>query len=44
MPNYLMNTYASLPVSFIRGEGAYLWDEDNQPYLDALSGIAVCGL
>ncbi len=44
MTNYLMNTYASLPVSFTHGEGAYLYDNDNQPYLDALSGIAVCSL
>ncbi|MFK5984143.1 MAG: acetylornithine transaminase [Pseudomonadota bacterium] len=44
MSNYLMNTYASLPVSFVRGEGAILWDEEEQQYLDALSGIAVCGL
>jgi acetylornithine/N-succinyldiaminopimelate aminotransferase len=44
MSDYLMNTYASLPVSFVRGEGAYLWDENNHSYLDALSGIAVCGL
>ncbi len=44
MSDYLLNTYASLPVSFIRGEGAYLWDDNDQHYLDALSGIAVCGL
>jgi acetylornithine/N-succinyldiaminopimelate aminotransferase len=44
MSDCIMNTYASLPVSFIRGEGAYLWDENNHSYLDALSGIAVCGL
>jgi len=44
MSDSIMNTYASLPVSFTRGEGAYLWDENNQSYLDALSGIAVCGL
>ena len=39
-----MSTYARLPVAFVRGEGAWLWDEDGQRYLDALSGIAVCGL
>jgi acetylornithine/N-succinyldiaminopimelate aminotransferase len=26
------------------GEGAWLWDTDGKRYLDALSGIAVCGL
>ncbi len=32
------------PIFFKRGEGAYLWDTNNQQYLDALCGIAVCGL
>ncbi len=40
----LMTTYARLPVSFTRGEGAWLIDEFQNKYLDALSGIAVCGL
>jgi len=40
----LMNTYARLPVAFVRGEGIWLWDESGKRYLDALSGIAVCGL
>jgi acetylornithine/N-succinyldiaminopimelate aminotransferase len=39
-----MKTYAPLNVTFERGEGAYLWDNHQQKYLDALSGIAVCGL
>ena len=39
-----MNTYASLPVAFTRGEGAWLWDQAGRRYLDALAGIAVCGL
>ncbi len=40
----LMNTYARLPVAFERGAGAWLWDVHGTRYLDALSGIAVCGL
>ncbi len=40
----LMNTYSRLPVTFVKGEGVWLWDEQNVRYLDALSGIAVCGL
>lgn len=40
----LMNTYAPLPVAFERGEGAYLYDGEGKAYLDALSGLAVCGL
>jgi acetylornithine/N-succinyldiaminopimelate aminotransferase len=41
---HLMNTYAPLPVSFVRGEGAWLWDEDGTRYLDAISGLGVCAL
>jgi len=40
----LMSNYARLPVTFAKGEGAYLWDTDGARYTDALSGIAVCGL
>ena len=40
----IMPTYGRLPVSFERGEGAYLFDSDGNRYLDALAGIAVCGL
>lgn len=36
-----MQTYARLPVAFVRGEGAYMWDQEGRRYLDALSGIAV---
>jgi acetylornithine aminotransferase len=39
-----MATYKRLPVTFERGEGVWLWDTDHRQYLDALSGIAVCGL
>lgn len=39
-----MATYKRLPVAFARGEGAWLWDSDGRRYLDALAGIAVCGL
>ena len=39
-----MSTYKRLPVVFERGEGVWLWDDTGKRYLDALSGIAVCGL
>ncbi|HEU0189416.1 MAG TPA: aspartate aminotransferase family protein [Gallionella sp.] len=39
--SHVMNTYARLPVTFARGEGALLWDTEGKRYLDALSGIAV---
>jgi acetylornithine aminotransferase len=44
MTEHLMNTYKPLPVGFERGEGAYLFDSEGNRYLDALCGIAVCGL
>lgn len=44
MTSYIMPTYGRLPVTFTKGEGAWLWDQDNKRYLDALSGIAVCNL
>ena len=40
----LMTTYKRLPVAFERGAGAYLYDRDGREYLDALTGLAVCGL
>ena len=44
MTSHIMPTYGRLPVTFTKGEGAWLWDQDNKRYLDALSGIAVCNL
>jgi acetylornithine aminotransferase len=44
MSNHLMNTYATLPVAFERGEGAWLWDGDGNRYLEAISGLGVCAL
>jgi len=42
--SHLMNTYSPQPVSFARGEGAWLWDTEGKKYLDGLAGIAVNGL
>jgi acetylornithine aminotransferase len=44
MTSSIMPTYSRLPVTFVRGEGAWLWDDNDKRYLDALSGIAVCNL
>lgn len=44
MSSTLMPNYARLPVTFVKGEGVWLWDTQGTRYLDALSGIAVCGL
>ncbi len=44
MKSYLMNTYNRKQVSFVKGEGVYLWDDENNKYLDALCGLAVTSL
>jgi len=41
---HLMNTYSRQPVTFVRGEGVWLWDDQGNRYLDALAGVAVNGL
>ncbi|ENU91685.1 MULTISPECIES: aspartate aminotransferase family protein [Acinetobacter] len=43
-PTHLMATYGRQAISFVRGRGAYLYTADGTEYLDALTGIAVCGL
>jgi acetylornithine/N-succinyldiaminopimelate aminotransferase len=42
--NFQMPVFAPLPVAFTHGEGAWLWDKEGRKYLDALCGVAVCGL
>ncbi|MCX8064458.1 MAG: aspartate aminotransferase family protein [Candidatus Hydrogenedentes bacterium] len=42
--NFLINTYGSRKICFVKGEGSYLWDADGKKYLDLFSGIAVCVL
>jgi acetylornithine aminotransferase len=37
----LMPTYQPLPISFARGLGTRLWDQDGREYLDAAAGVAV---
>lgn len=44
MSDTLMQTYARQPVAFVKGEGAWLYDENGEKYLDALAGVAVNGL
>ncbi|AYW40777.1 TPA: aspartate aminotransferase family protein [Burkholderia aenigmatica] len=42
--SHLMRAYARQPVSFVRGSGARLWDEQGVEYLDAIAGVAVTSL
>jgi acetylornithine/N-succinyldiaminopimelate aminotransferase len=41
---HVVPSYARLPVEFVRGEGARLWDSDGVEYLDFLCGISVTSL
>ena len=44
IPSPLMRAYARQPVSFVRGSGARLWDDQGTEYLDAIAGVAVTSL
>lgn len=44
MSQHLMNTYARQPVTFVKGEGVWLYDAQGNRYLDGLAGVAVNGL
>jgi predicted acetylornithine/succinylornithine family transaminase len=39
-----MPTYPPQPVTFVRGAGTELWDDEGRRYLDFLCGLAVTGL
>jgi acetylornithine/N-succinyldiaminopimelate aminotransferase len=41
MNDVFMHTYHRLPATFVRGEGAWLWDVQGKKYLDFTAGIAV---
>lgn len=40
----LMTTYSPLPIRLSHGEGAWVWDEEGNRYLDGFGGIAVTAL
>jgi len=40
----LANTYGCVPLAFVRGHGAYLYDADGNRYLDFFCGLAVTSL
>ena len=44
MKSNIMPTYNRKPVSFVKGEGVYLYDNKGKKYLDALCGLAVTSL
>lgn len=42
--NVMINNYGTPPVALVRGQGAVVWDEQGQEYLDLVAGIAVNAL
>jgi acetylornithine/N-succinyldiaminopimelate aminotransferase len=40
----LVNNYGCLPLAFVRGHGAYLYDAEGNRYLDFFCGLAVTSL
>jgi acetylornithine/N-succinyldiaminopimelate aminotransferase len=44
MKDPLMQTYGRQDIAFVKGEGAWLVDEQGNRYLDALSGLGVIAL
>jgi len=41
---YMMNFINRIPLTFVKGEGLYLWDENGKRYLDFVGGWAVDSL
>ncbi len=41
---YVMKTYNRFPLTFIKGDGMYVYDENGKEYLDFVAGIAVNSL
>jgi len=40
----VMQTYSRYPVTVVKGKGSYVWDDQENQYLDFTSGIATCNL
>jgi len=39
--NHVMPTYARVPLTLVKGEGTYVYDDQGHKYLDFVAGIAV---
>jgi acetylornithine/N-succinyldiaminopimelate aminotransferase len=42
--NFVFQTYQRQGKAFAKGQGVFLWDEEDKKYTDFLAGIAVCSL
>ena len=43
-PTAVMETYNRFPLTIVKGKGCWVWDKNNNLYLDAVAGIATCTL
>lgn len=41
---YVMKTYNRFPLTFVKGDGMYVYDDNDKKYLDFVAGIAVNSL
>ncbi len=41
---YVLQNYGRYPLLLVKGDGAYVWDDQGNEYLDLISGIGVNGL
>lgn len=41
---YVMKTYSRFPLTFVKGDGMYVYDENGKKYIDFVAGIAVNSL
>lgn len=42
--SHLLENYSRAPITLVRGEGVWLYDDAGKKYLDFIAGIAVCAL
>jgi acetylornithine/N-succinyldiaminopimelate aminotransferase len=42
--SHLMGNYGTRALTLVRGQGSRVWDDQGKDYLDAVAGLAVCGL
>lgn len=41
---HVLGTYRRVPIVLVRGEGAFVYDQDDRQYLDLVSGVGVASL
>ena len=42
--SHLMGNYGERALTLVGGQGSRVWDDQGKEYLDAVTGLAVCGL